>query len=92
MFDLNSNVVDYAGNVHVIDPQLDMTCDFLTVRFTTNGAVENILARQNVVLTTTNNGRATGDVGYYYITNGNEMMQLSTNAVWRNGDRAGPRR
>ncbi|MGP8200044.1 MAG: LptA/OstA family protein [Limisphaerales bacterium] len=85
-FDLDSNVVDYAGNVHMIDPQLDMTSDLLTIRFTTNGAVESILARQNVVLTTTNNGRATGATGLYYVTNGNEMMQLTTDAAWRNGD------
>jgi lipopolysaccharide export system protein LptA len=85
-FDLDSNVVDYAGNVHMIDPQLDMTSDLLTIQFTTNGAVQSILARQNVVLTTTNNGRATGATGYYYVTNGNEMMQLTTDAIWRNGD------
>jgi lipopolysaccharide export system protein LptA len=85
-FDLDSNVVDYAGNVHMSDPQLDMTSDLLTIRFTTNGAVESILARRNVVLTTTNNGRATGATGLYYVTNGNEMMQLTTDAVWRNGD------
>jgi lipopolysaccharide export system protein LptA len=87
-FDLNSNVVDYAGNVHMIDPQLDMTCDLLTIRLTTNGAVESILARQNVVLTTTNNGHATGATGFYYVTNRNEMMQLTTDAAWRNGDEA----
>jgi lipopolysaccharide export system protein LptA len=85
-FDLNSNVVNYAGNVHMIDPQLDMTSDLLTIQFTTNGAVQSILARQNVVLTTTNNGRATGATGFYYVTNGNEMMQLTTDAIWRNGD------
>jgi lipopolysaccharide export system protein LptA len=86
-FNLDSNVVDYSGNVHVIDPQLDMTCDLMTIHFTTNGTVENILARQNVVLTTTNNGRATGATGYYYVTDGsNGMMELTTDAVWRNGD------
>jgi lipopolysaccharide export system protein LptA len=85
-FDFNSNVLDYAGNVHMIDPQLDMTSDLLAIQFTTNGVVESILARQNVVLTTTNNGRATGATGFYYVTNGNEMMQLTTDAVWRNGD------
>jgi lipopolysaccharide export system protein LptA len=85
-FNFDSNVVDYAGNVHLIDPQLDLTSDLLTIRFTTNGAVESILARQNVVLTTTNNGRATGATGFYYVVNGNEMMRLTTDAAWRNGD------
>jgi lipopolysaccharide export system protein LptA len=86
-FNLDSNTVDYAGNVHMVDPQLDMTSDLLTIHFTTNGAVKDILARQNVVLTTTNNGRATGESGFYYVTNGsNEIMQLTTDAHWRNGD------
>jgi len=88
-FQFDSNVVDYAGNVHMVDPQLDLTSDLLTIRFTTNGVVESILARQNVVLTTTNNGRATGETGFYYVTNGNEeMMQLTTDATWRNGDQS----
>lgn len=85
-FNLNSNTVDYADGVHAIDPQLDMTCDFLTIRFATNGTVEEIVARQNVELTTTNSGRATGDIGFYYITNGSEMLRLVTNAFWQNGD------
>ena len=87
-FNFDSNVVDYGGSVHMVDPQLDMTCDLLTIRFTTNGTVESILARQNVVLTTTNNGRATGATGFYYVTNGNEMMELTTDAKWRNDDQA----
>lgn len=87
-FNIDSNVVDYTGHVHMIDPELDLTCDLMTIRFTTNGAVESILALHNVVLTTTNNGRATGATGFYYVTNGNEMMQLTKNAKWRNGDQA----
>lgn len=86
-FSLDSNVVDYAGRVHMIDPRLDLTSDFLTIHFTTNGAVQSMLACQNVVLTTTNNDQATGVNGFYYVTNGNEMMVLSTNAAWHNGDR-----
>jgi lipopolysaccharide export system protein LptA len=85
-FGFDSDRVDYATNVHMIDPQLDLTSDFLTIRFNSNGAVETMLARDNVVLTTTNNGRATGAVGFYYVTNKNEMMRLSTNATWRNGE------
>lgn len=87
-FDFDSNVVDYAGNVHLVDPQLDLTSDFLTIRFTTNGEVQSMLARQNVVLTTTNNGRATGLTGLYYKTNGEEIMKLTTDAAWRNGDQS----
>jgi lipopolysaccharide export system protein LptA len=84
-FSFESNRVDYAGNVHLIDPQLDLTCDYLTIHLSSNGGVQNMLARRNVVLTTTNNGRATGAVGFYYVTNGDEFMRLTTNAIWHNG-------
>src|ERR1700677_4159397 len=83
--DNQSNVVDYAGDVHVIDPQMDLRSDFLTVHFATNGAIENILARQNVVIDPANRGRATGATALYYITNGVEMMNLAGDATWNNG-------
>lgn len=86
VFMLESNRVDYAGSVHLVDPQLDMTSARLTIQLTTNNALQSILARDNVVLTTTNNGQAIAQNGLYYVTNGVEMLRLSTNAIWRNGD------
>ncbi len=85
-FDNQSNLVEYSRQVHVIDPQMDMTSQLMTVQLTTNGAVEWILARRDVVITTTNKGRATGARGFYYLTNGGEMMELTGDATWRNGD------
>jgi lipopolysaccharide export system protein LptA len=85
-FDYVSNHVEYAGKVHVIDSQMDLTSDFLFVQLNTNGAIENIQARQNVVITTTNKGRATGETAVYHITAGSEIMDLTGNAFWRNGD------
>jgi lipopolysaccharide export system protein LptA len=86
VFNMDSNVVDYAGGVHMIDPQLDLKSEYLTIRFATNGTVQSVLAQQNVILTTTNNGVATGEWGLYWVTNGNEMMRLTNNAAWQNGD------
>jgi lipopolysaccharide export system protein LptA len=85
-FDYASNHVDYSGKVHVIDSQMDLTSDFLFVQLNTNGAIENIRARQNVVIVTTNKGRATGETAYYRIVGGTEIMDLTGNAFWRNGD------
>jgi lipopolysaccharide transport protein LptA len=85
-FDNSSNRVEYYGSVHVIDAQTDITSDFLFVQLNTNGTVQSILARQNVVITTTNKGRATGDAARYYITNETEFMVLTGNAAWHNGD------
>lgn len=85
-FDYESNVAFYLGGVHVIDVQLDLTTDRLTVRFTTNGAVQSILAEGSVVMTTTNKGQATAARAFYYVTNGNEMTELTGQAAWTNGD------
>ncbi len=85
-FNYGSNNAEYFGNVHVIDPQMDLTSDYLFVQLNTNGAIDNILARQNVVITTTNKGRATGASARYYVVNTNEMMLLTGDATWHNGD------
>jgi lipopolysaccharide export system protein LptA len=86
IFDNQSNLVRYFNHVHVIDVQLDMTSDRLSIQFTTNGAVQTILAEDNVVMTTTNKGWATSPRAFYYITNGNEMTEMTGGAVWHNGD------
>ena len=75
IFDNQSNLVRYFHHVHVIDVQLDMTSERLSIQFTTNGAVQTILAEDNVVMTTTNKGWATGPRAFYYITNGSEMTE-----------------
>jgi lipopolysaccharide export system protein LptA len=85
-FDYGSNHAEYFGDVHVIDSQMDLTSDFLFVQLNTNGAVENILARQNVVITTTNKGRVTGSTARYYTVNGSEITVLTGDATWHNGD------
>ncbi|HZM03631.1 MAG TPA: LptA/OstA family protein [Candidatus Saccharimonadales bacterium] len=83
---LLSHLVNYAGQVHVIDPQLDMTSARLDIQLTSNNAVQNILASDHVVMTTTNHGRATADTSFYSVTNGDGTVVLTGNAVWRNGD------
>jgi lipopolysaccharide export system protein LptA len=85
-FDYLSNFAQYSGRVHVIDAQLDMTSGRLSIQLTTNGAIQSILAEQNVVLTTTNKGSATGPRAFYYVTNGSEMTELTGGARWQNGD------
>jgi lipopolysaccharide export system protein LptA len=86
LFDNQSNLVRYFNRVHIIDVQLDMTSERLSIQFTTNGAIETMLALDNVIMTTTNKGRATGPRAFYYVTNGSEMMELTGGAVWHNGD------
>jgi len=85
-FNYESNFAVYHGRVHVMDVQLDLTSDWLTIHFTTNGAVQTILAEGRVVMTTTNSGQTTSERAFYYTTNGNEMVELTGHATWRNGD------
>jgi lipopolysaccharide export system protein LptA len=85
-FDYQSNFAQYFGHVHVIDVQLDLTSERLSIQMTTNSAIKTILAEDNVVLTTTNMGWATGPRAFYYVTNGSEMTELTGGAWWHNGD------
>jgi len=86
LFDYQSNFVQYFNHVHVVDVQLDMTSDRLSIQFTTNGAVQTILAEGDVVMTTTNKGWAASPRALYFVTNGAEMTELTDGAVWHNGD------
>jgi lipopolysaccharide export system protein LptA len=86
LFDYVSNFAQYFHHVHAIDAQLDLTSEKLTIQMTTNSTIQTILAEDNVVLTTTNKGRATGPRAFYYLTNGGEMTELTGGAVWHNGD------
>jgi lipopolysaccharide export system protein LptA len=85
-FDYQSNFAQYFGRVHVIDAQLDLTSERLSIQLTSNSAIETILAEDNVVMTTTNKGWATGPRAFYYVTNGSEMTEMTGGAVWHNGD------
>jgi lipopolysaccharide export system protein LptA len=84
-YDFGSNTMDYIGHIHVIDAGIDMTSKLLSIQLSTNGAVETILAQQDVVITTTNKGQGTGETAFYFLANSNETMELTGNAVWRNG-------
>jgi lipopolysaccharide export system protein LptA len=85
-FDYQSNFAQYFGHVHAIDVQLDLTSDKLNIQMTSNSVVQTILAEDNVVLTTTNKGWATGPRAFYYLTNGSGMTELTGGAFWHNGD------
>ncbi len=77
---------EYFGHVHAIDPQLDLTSERLSIQMSSNSAIQTILAQDNVVMTTTNMGWATGPRAFYYITNGDEVTELTGGARWQNGD------
>jgi lipopolysaccharide export system protein LptA len=85
-FDYESRFSQYFGHVHVIDVQLDLTSERLSIQMTTNSAIQTILAEDNVVMTTTNMGWAAGPRAFYYVTNGSEMMEITGGAEWHNGD------
>ncbi len=85
-FDAVSNRAEYFGNVRIKDQQMDITSDYLFVQLNTNGGIDNIFARQNVVINTTNKGHATGSSARYYTIDGSEMMVLTGDSTWLNGE------
>src|SRR5256885_730349 len=47
----SSNLALYTGSVRVDDPQMEMACEILTLRRSTNGPIERIEAERNVAIT-----------------------------------------
>lgn len=81
-----SNLATYIGHVRVVDSRMTLTCELLKTKFTTNGAIQNIVAEQNVVLTQTNGSKATGDRGVYTVVGTNETVELIGHAHWDDGE------
>ncbi len=85
----SSNLIVYTGNIRVDSPQAFMTCRQLTIQRTTNGAVDYILADENVViLNKDDQSRASGDRGYYSIHDARETLDLTGHALWLDGNRS----
>lgn len=85
-FDLKSRVAVYIGNVRVIDPQMKMLCELLTVIVPEGGGrIDHITAETNVVIDAVDSDgnpiHATGQkaVYTYKVENSvtNELMELT---------------
>jgi len=85
--DYASNLITYTGNVHLEHTQIHLSSDSLKVQRATNGALQRVLATQNVtILNKLDNSVATGDVALY--TPGPpELIQLSGHAEWKDDQR-----
>ncbi|HXE41413.1 MAG TPA: hypothetical protein VN516_00205, partial [Candidatus Baltobacteraceae bacterium] len=49
-FDLNARHAIYSGDVHVTDPQMKLTCEWLIANLPQSGRVNRIVAETNVVI------------------------------------------
>ena len=85
-FDLKTRVAVYFGNVRVVDPQMKLQCEMLTVVVPESGGrVDHIVAETNVVIDATDNEghpvRATSQkaVYSYRVENSvtNELIELT---------------
>ena len=85
-----SNLMDYAQEVRVIDPQYELDAPLLTIQFASNQSVETMFARTGVTLTLPGKGVATGATAHYLATNENTVLELDgdadTPAQWHNGE------
>ena len=81
----SSNTVTYLDNVRVNATQFELACEELHGKRSTNGALESIVAEQNVVLFNKSDGSSgTGDRAMYAMGEGQETVLLSGNrARWQ---------
>ncbi len=79
-----SNLAVYSSNVRVVDSQMDLTCEVMTLRRSTNDSLESIVAETNVVIISKqDNSRATGDKAVYIVSPERETVELTGNAHWQ---------
>ncbi len=82
--DMNARRATYSGDVHVADPQMKLTCEWLVADLPQSGPVNHIVAKTNVVIDmmqTNFTAHATGDMAVYSyaVENGvtNETVTLT---------------
>jgi lipopolysaccharide transport protein LptA len=85
-FDLNAHTATYRGNVHVTDPQMNLTCAYLIADLPEAGHINHIVAETNVVIDLMQSNEmahATGEMAVYdyAVKNGvtNETVTLTGN-------------
>lgn len=85
-FDLNDRHAVYSGDVHVTDPRMKLTCEWLVADLPQSGHIHQIVAETNVVIDLVQSNltvHATGDkaVYDYSVENGvtNESVTLTGN-------------
>jgi lipopolysaccharide export system protein LptA len=88
-FSFPSNLVDYAGNVRLIDPQYEVDSPLLSIQLASNQTVQTMFARPAVTLTLPGKGVATGATAHYFASNENPILDLAgepgADARWQNG-------
>ncbi len=84
------NLITYSGNVLVDDAQMELTCNTLTIELGTNKSIQQITADQNVVIVNKKDkSRAMGDQAVYVVNSEKELLELTGNPLWTDGQREG---
>ena len=94
-FDYNEHYALFEENVVVVDPEMKLKADRMTVHFAEDNEVKSIIARGNVIIEQEDRpataGRAVYDVESGKIqldekprvTRGNDVLEGTTSAFWR---------
>ncbi|MEO6035023.1 MAG: LptA/OstA family protein, partial [Verrucomicrobiota bacterium] len=86
----DSNLVTYTGNVRAEDSQVEMRCDLLNIYLTTNKTIQRIMANDHVViLNKKDKSRATGEQAVYTANESGEIIELTGQPFWSDGEREG---
>jgi lipopolysaccharide export system protein LptA len=87
-FNYASNVVRFHGAVLAEDPELQVACERLTVRRSSRGKFDHILAEDSVRMTNPRDGSVmTGDRAEYTLSESGEVMELTGEPRWRDAAR-----
>jgi lipopolysaccharide export system protein LptA len=86
-----SNLALYSQGVLIEDGQMQMVCESLAIRRSTNGNIESIIAEQNVQMTNkADRSWAKGDRAIYSLEPGSELVVLTGQpARWGDDERQG---
>lgn len=85
-----SNLVTYLGNVRAVTTNLTLTCRGLDIHGTTNRGLERVIARQDVIATTAQDGSEVRcEEAEYVDQDGRQQLRLTGNPRWQNGPRSG---
>ena len=79
-----SNLLFYTGDVLADDPQLELRCQRLQIRFSETRQLQELLAHDQVSLVNKQDqSRATGGQARYLFVPGEEVFSLAETPVWR---------
>jgi lipopolysaccharide transport protein LptA len=86
-FDRNANLITYTNQVYAEDGQLGLNCDVMNIHRSPEGSISNLVVDGDIVIVNkSTGGRATGDHAVYTAATGAQLVTLTGNPYWQDGN------